>query len=192
MTFIFLPLLGLSMAFQTIIGNNVGGQKWDRANSCITIALTTSFVYSVTMQIIVWSVKDTFGDIFVDDAAIVSEVSRILPFTTMALFVFGPQLMITLFFQAIGDARRAAILGVVKTYCFILPLLFISPYIWGEWGIWYATPWAELLGVLLTLTILYRRYAKLGNPLGLYFVSEHQPSEKEAVLFSSSSQTEGA
>ncbi len=39
MTFIFLPLLGLSMAFQTIIGNNVGAEKWQRANnrvSCFT------------------------------------------------------------------------------------------------------------------------------------------------------------
>jgi putative MATE family efflux protein len=170
MTFVFLPLLGLSMAFQTILGNNVGAKNWRRANGIIKIALWVSLIYSLVLQLIAYIFRGSLGEIFVSDAAIVAEVSRILPFTTMALCVLGPQLILTMFFQATGDAKRAGLLGLVKTYLFVLPLLFLLPYGFGEWGVWYASPLAEGLGVLLAITILFQRNRKGGHPFGLFYV----------------------
>ncbi len=72
-------------------------------------------------------------------------------------------------FQAIGDAKRASILGLTKTYCFSLPLIFILPFFFAEWGIWYAAPCAELLALFLTMSILYQRNQRDGNPMGLFF-----------------------
>jgi len=169
MTFIFLPLLGLSMAFQTIVGNNVGAKQWQRANSGIKIALTVSLLYCVTLQLIVLSFNDSLGKLFSNDLTTINEVSRILPFSTMALFLLGPLMMVTMLFQAIGDAKHASILGLAKTYCFSLPLIFILPFIFAEWGIWYAAPGAEFLALMLTLTILYKRKKTEGKAFGLFF-----------------------
>lgn len=169
MTFIFLPLLGLSMAFQTIVGNNFGAKIWTRANSSVQLVLWSAFVYCAGLQLVAFTFKDSIGGVFVDDMAIRLEVARILPYTTMALFMFGPLMMIGTFFQAIGDAPRAAILGLSRTYAFALPLVFILPVIFGEWGIWYAGPVAEIMVLLLTIIVLSRRAASNGNPFGLFF-----------------------
>jgi len=172
MAFIFLPLLGLSMAFQTITGNNVGANEPERANTSIKIALTTSLVYCITLQLITLQFRDDFGSFFVNDASIIKEVARILPVSTAALFLLGPLMIISMFFQTIGDAKRASILGLAKTYCFSLPLIFILPFIFSEWGIWFAAPSAEGLALLLTLYILNKRRRQQGNPFGLFFRNE--------------------
>lgn len=170
-TFVFLPLLGLSLAFQSIVGNNVGAAAYGRANHGIKIALVTAMVYCVAVEFILWMLKDSLGSWFVQDAQVVQEVSRILPVMTLTLFLFGPLMMISMFFQSIGDALRAAILGLSKTYLFALPLIFILPFIWGEWGIWYAGPIAEALALMLTVVVLLHRGRQTQYRFGLFFAT---------------------
>jgi len=168
MTFIFLPLLGLSQAFQTLVGNNVGAKSWSRADSSINIALTIAFGYCLVLQLGVIILKDSLGALFVSDPQIIAEVARILPMMTLVYFLAGPLMMVSTFFQAIGDAKRAAVLGLTKTYIFVLPLILILPLIFGEVGIWYAGPVAELMLLILTAFVLYHRSRKHGHRYGLY------------------------
>ncbi|WP_339721033.1 MATE family efflux transporter [uncultured Paraglaciecola sp.] len=169
MTFIFLPLLGLSMAFQAIVGNNFGANELGRVNASIKIALGVSFIYCLCLQLIVFSFKGELGALFVSDQVVISEVIRILPLTILALFLVGPQMMVSMFFQAIGDAKRAGILGIMKTYGFSLPLIFILPFFFDEWGIWYAAPSTELLALLLTVLVLSYRNKQANMSFGLFF-----------------------
>lgn len=169
MTFIFLPLLGLSMAFQTILGNNIGAKEWLRSNSAIKIAIIIAFIYCVFCQLFVLLLKDQLGAVFVNDINVSEEVARILPIMSSALFLLGPLMMIGVVFQAMGDAKRAVILRLAKVYFFTLPLIFILPIFFAEIGIWLAGPSAELLALLLTITVLYQRRQKSGNPFGLLY-----------------------
>lgn len=169
MTFIFLPLLGLSMAFQAIVGNNFGANEYVRVNASIKIALCVSFIYCAFLQLIAFVFRSELGAMFVSDQGVIKEVVRILPFTTLALFLVGPQMMISMFFQAIGDAKRAGILGIMKTYAFSLPLIFILPFFFSEWGIWYAAAGTEFLALLLTVLVLSQRNRSSNISLGLFF-----------------------
>ncbi|WP_444930083.1 MATE family efflux transporter [Microbulbifer sp. SSSA002] len=168
MTFIFLPLLGFSQAFQTLIGSNAGAKNWSRVDSSINIALTVAFTYCLALQLSILMLKDTLGALFVSDPQIIAEVARILPIMTLVYFLAGPLMIISTFFQAIGDAKRAVILGVTKTYLFVLPLILILPLLFGEVGIWYAGPIAELLLLILTICVLYQRGRDHGHKYGLY------------------------
>lgn len=174
MTFIYLPLLGLSMAFQAIVGNNFGANALGRVNESIKIALGSSFIYCITFQLIAFVFKEELGALFVSDQRVINEVERILPFITLALFVVGPQMMVGMFFQAIGDAKRAGVLGIMKTYAFSLPLIFILPFFFAEWGIWYAAASTEFLALLLTVLVLSLRSKSHNTWLGLFF-KESQP-----------------
>ena len=168
MTFTFLPLLGLSMAFQTIAGNNYGARAWQRSDHSLRLALGLAVLYCLTVQSVFYFQRSTIGLLFVDDMAIVNEISRILPLATFLLFLFGPLMMIASWFQAIGDAGRAALLGLSRTYLFALPLTFALPFFFGEPGIWYGGIVAEVLVLVLTVTVLRRRARRSGNPWGLF------------------------
>lgn len=169
MTFIFLPLLGLSMAFQSITGNNVGAENWQRTNSSIMIALITALIYCLSIEALVWLLKDSLGSWFVNDHSITEEVARILPISTLALFLLGPLMMVSMFFQSIGDALRASLLGLAKTYLFALPMVFLLPLQFGELGIWYSGPVAEAMALVLTLGVLYQRARAHNYRLGLFY-----------------------
>lgn len=159
MTFMFLPLLGVSLAFQTIVGNNFGAGQVERTATTVRIAIVAALVFCVVMQIIFVLIAPHVGAWFVDDAGIQAELARILPVTTLTLFAFGPMMMIATYFQAIGDAARAAILGLSRTYLFAIPLTLGLPFVIGEWGIWYAGVIAEILVISLTVIVVgrYRR-----------------------------------
>jgi hypothetical protein len=92
------------------------------------------------------------GSAFVSDPVVIGEVARILPVISAGFFAAGPLMMIAMHFQAIGDAGRAAILGLSKPYLFAMPLTFALAGSVGEPGIWLAAPVAEVL--LLGLTVL--------------------------------------
>lgn len=168
MTFMYLPLLGLSMAFQTIVGNNYGARQFARTNASIKIVLWAALIYCLVFQIVLYFYRNEIGFIFVDDAEIAIKLAQIIPPIILFLFLFGPLLMLSVYFQSIGDAARAAVLGLTKIYVFALPLTFIFPIYFGEKGIWYAGPTAEILLLLLTFVVLGLRFRKNHYPWGLF------------------------
>ncbi len=153
-TFTFLPLLGISMALQSIAGNNHGAQKHERTAQTLRVALIIALIYCGIVQATYFLLKSQLGAIFVDDATIIAEVTRIIPIVTMVFFLGGPLMMIAIFFQAIGDAPRSGILMLSRTYLFAIPLTLLLPFAMGETGIWYSTILAEILTLGLTFIIV--------------------------------------
>ncbi len=172
-TFAFLPLLGLSFAMQTITGNNYGAQLWQRSDKSLQIALWTAFIYCALIQITVASLPSQIAGAFVEDAAVISEVSRILPIMTSVFFIMGPLMMIATYFQTIGAVAKAAILGLTKPYAFAIPLTFLMPVWFGEIGIWYAGPLAELMLLGLTILILSASQRKTRLRWGIFHNPEN-------------------
>lgn len=168
MTFLFLPLLGISQAMQAITGNNYGANLWHRSNKSLLLAIMIALIYCLVAQIILMIFAQPIGFFFVDDQYVVNEVARIMPIMTIMFFIAGPLIMISHYFQAIGDAGRAAILGLSKTYLFSIPLTFLLPFTFGEKGIWMAGPIAEILLLGLTLIVLTKTARQHDLKWGLF------------------------
>ncbi|SMX36802.1 multidrug efflux pump VmrA [Octadecabacter ascidiaceicola] len=154
MTFVFLPLLGLSFAMQTITGNNYGANLWSRSDASLKMALGIALLYCAAMQAVLMIPPGQIARAFVDSEPVISEVTRILPVLTIAFFLAGPLMMVATYFQAIGSAAKAAVLGLSKTYLFAIPLTFLLPIWFGESGIWFAGPIAEVALLVLTFGVL--------------------------------------
>lgn len=175
-TFAFLPLLGLSFAMQTITGNNYGARLWQRSDASLRIALWGAFVYCAVVQTIVMRFASQIGAAFVGDTAVIAEVARILPVMTCVFFLMGPLMMVATYFQAIGSVTKAAILGLTKTYIFAIPLTFLLPLWFGEIGVWYAGPVAEIMLLGLTAFVLWQVAKEHNLKWGIFHI------EKEVAL----------
>lgn len=168
MTFVFLPLLGLSQALQSITGNNYGAEEWQRSNSSLRLGVVIALVYCAVAELALIGLAHPISSLFVDDPAVKSEVSRIMPVMVILYFVAGPLIMVASYFQAIGAAGRAAILGLAKPYFFAIPLTFLLPLAFGEQGIWMAGPVAEALLLCLTLIVLAKTAQRSALKWGLF------------------------
>jgi putative MATE family efflux protein len=167
LTFAYLPLMGINVAFQTICGNNFGARMMARTNGSLRIALTVVTAYCGLVQVVCIFFSSHFGAAFADDPVTVAEVARILPWTTAVYVLVGIPIVLSGYFQAIGDAPRAGILGLTRTYLFAIPLVFILPQIMGEPGIWMAAPAADLAMLVLVAIVLSVNAARRGWRFGL-------------------------
>lgn len=151
--FAFLPLLGLSMATQAIIGNNVGAGIWPRAMASLKAAALLGLGYCVVVQSLLMIGRRPIGALFVDDPLVIEEVARIVPLVFALYFSTGPTMLLSGFFQAIGDARKAAVLGLARVYVFVIPLTYLLPLFFDETGIWLATPAASIAMIVMSAVI---------------------------------------
>lgn len=166
MTFAFFPLLGMALAMQALVGNNQGAGLWQRSNDTLKLALTCGLGYATIVEVGLVAFRNQVGGIFVAEPAVVAAVASILPIYVALYFTFGPMLMISNYFQSIGDVRRSAVLALSRTYLFAIPLTFLLPLCLGERGIWLATPIADLLLVCLTAALL--RTTRQGLAWGMF------------------------
>jgi len=153
----FLPLLGLSQATQAIVGNNAGAGLWTRSDRAVTLAMRTAVIYAILVQIAFMPFGGFWSSLFVSDPAVHAEAQRLLPILIFGFSFFAPMMILTGYFQALGDKLRAAFLGLGPIYLVRLPLLGIFPVFLDELGIWAATPVGDvimfsLLGVMLAVT----------------------------------------
>ena len=156
MTFALLPLLGLSQAMQAIVGNNVGAGLKDRAARMLRLGVLVAFLYCLVIEVLLVGFARPIGAAFVDSDAVIAAIARIMP-VMVAMYAFsGPLIMLGSYFQAIGDAGRATILGLAKPYLFTMPLVVFLASSFGERGIWFATPAAEALLLAVAMLVLWQ------------------------------------
>lgn len=168
MTFAYLPLLGLNLAMQAVVGNNYGAGHKDRAAAALRLSLLLALIYCGLVEFVLVVFRQSLGGLFVFDAAVVGEVGRILPFYVALYFTMGPMMMIAGYLQSLGDAKRSALLSVARTYFFAIPLTFTLPLFMGETGIWAAMPAADLMLVVTAVLVLSGRgYASRQGPFAV-------------------------
>lgn len=163
LTFAYLPLLGMSQTAQVIIGNNRGAGLPHRADGALRIGLAAALAYCLGVQAVLAGLARPVASLFVEDAGVIEVVGRIMPVMTALYVLSGPLMLIGAYFQAIGDAKRAALLGLAKPYLFTLPLVILLAATRGETAIWYAMPLAD--GLLLVVTVLVLRQSARRNGL---------------------------
>ncbi len=168
LTFSFMPLLGLSMAFQSIAGNNFGGNMAGRVNFSTKTALLVSLGYCLVIEFTFMLFPGQLASIFVQDDAMINETARILPFLMIMYFTAGPAIVLSGFYQAIGDAKRAAILSLSRNYLIGFPLLMVMPRLFGEPGIWYASPIGDIIMTMLTIAVLVVAQRRKGYRAGVF------------------------
>jgi Na+-driven multidrug efflux pump len=167
LTFAYLPLMGVNIAFQTICGNNYGARLMARTNGSLKIAVGVAIVYCGLVQVICLLFSSHFGAGFSDDPNVISETARVLPWTTLVYVLCGLPVVLSGYFQSIGDAPKAGIFGLSRTYMMTIPMVFVLPHIFGETGIWMAAPAADIGMIGLIAIVLAVNASRRGWRFGV-------------------------
>lgn len=157
MAFAYFPLLGMSMAMQAIVSNNVGANLWARTNATLKLVLIVTFSYACFVEIAFILFRHKLAGLFVVDPGVISEIGKILPILLALYLSFAPMMMIANYFQSIGDARVAALLSLSRTYLFAIPLTLLLPFAAGQIGIWLAIPLADAFQLAVIVAVLKAR-----------------------------------
>ena len=154
--FAFFPILGITQGFLPIAGYNYGAKNWDRVLEGIKVSLKYGVSIASGLLLILVFFSDKIAGIFTTDEALImqSGPALLIAFGAAPLAIF--HLISSAYFQALGRARPALVLAMLKQGILMIPLLLVLPKFYGVNGVWYSFPIAEVLAAAIGYS--YLRY----------------------------------
>ena len=171
LTFAFLPLLGLNFACQSIVGNNFGARAFQRSDRTLVIGLFAGLCYGLVVEAAFQLAPELLATLFVSDPATIAAAAHIVRFISAAYILVGPLMVLSGYFQAIGQAANAAVISLGRTYCFTIPLIFILPLGFGETGLWMASPASDVAMLCVAFVVLFVNARRTFARRGLFYAS---------------------
>ena len=155
-------IIGIAAGSQPILGYNYGAKKYDRVKQTLKIVLASSVVISTIAFILFQTIPDKLILIFGSGDENYIKFAC-LAFRTYLLLciVNGVQIPSGIFFQAIGQSIKSAILSLSRQIVILIPAMFILSHMFGIIGVLYAGPVADALAFVLASIFLFREVKAL-------------------------------
>ena len=155
---IFIPTMGLSVATSTMVAQNLGAGKLDRASEIAKKSAMISFVVLEIIGLFAFIFAPDLIGIFIHNEPEVIEMGvNFLRTFAFSLGFMGIQFSLTGVFRAAGNMVLAMILGIISVFVIQFPVAFIlSKYTsLGIDGVWLAFPIVNVvLAIICTLIYL--------------------------------------
>ncbi|OJF97242.1 MATE family efflux transporter [Pararhizobium antarcticum] len=161
--FAFLPIMAIAMAMQSIVGNNVGARLYARSDAVLRLAAASALLYCLAVEVLLFSAGTVVGAAFVADPDVIGEVGRMLRPMAAIYLLSGPVLVLGLYFQAIGQPARAALLTMVKPFVLLPVLVAATAAMLGADAIWFAYPLADGVAAIIATLVLAAAIKARGN-----------------------------
>ncbi len=154
-------VMGFTQGMQPIVGYNFGAKQNDRVIQ--VLKLTIKYVSIVTVSAFL------IGQLFPRQLSMMySPGEELLGLSVtgirivMAAFpIVGFQMIISNFFQSIGNVWKAIFISITRQLLFLIPLLLILPNYWGVNGVWISMPISDVASVLTAGILFYFQFKKL-------------------------------
>ncbi|UTW65433.1 MATE family efflux transporter [bacterium SCSIO 12643] len=159
--FAFFPVMGIVQGFMPIAGFNYGAGKQNRVKEAIHKSFLSSTIIAFSIMILAMLGAESIVGVFTDESDLILMASVVMYWVFSAYPLLGIQQVSTAYFQAIGKARPALWLTLVKQII-LIPTLFILPLFFQLDGIWYGFPISEVSTTLIAYSS-FRRELKLNQ-----------------------------
>lgn len=180
----FMPCVGISQGALPIIGYNYGAGKPLRVRKTVIRAAVVSTAITLGVGLIgllfpqaVVKLFVLFQEVFgAGKAAASTSPEQIKDFVKLATYAVriacigvafvGSQVIFATFFQGIGKALPAAIIGILRQLVLLIPALLLLAFLVGKEAIWFAAPIADIGSFIISAIWTYIVMCRLG--IGLW------------------------
>jgi len=157
-----IAIISINMAIQPIVGFNYGAGLYCRVRSAVLLAMKYATLIAIGGWLICMLVPGAVISIFNSDNLELRVAGVMgLRIYCAVLPVVGYQIIASSYFQAIGKARLATFLSLLRQIIVLLPLVLILPHFWGLEGVWIANPVSDLVAAVISFLCFRREFNKL-------------------------------
>lgn len=174
-SFVVLPLIGMSIAIQPLLGFNYGAHLFKR----VKMTLAWGIAGNTVIAVVLWALVHLFPVQIVGFFGITDP--NLLSFTVFALQVqlflipfVGFQIVGSNYFQATGQPAKSVFLSLTRQILFLIPLYIGLPMVMPVWfpgytgldALYFACPVADFLAIFTTgvfVLLELKRLRKLEN-----------------------------
>ncbi|MDR0429513.1 MAG: MATE family efflux transporter [Tannerellaceae bacterium] len=155
--------IGISQGIQPIIGYNFGAKNYARMFQTLYYAFGVAFIIGIIALLSGIFASEYMVQVFNPGPELTIEASKALFVLTITLPLAGCQMLMSGFFQHIGNAVKSAVLSIIRQISFI-PLVYLLPLYWGVNGVWASLPFSEIVVCISTYIVFYSQKKQItGN-----------------------------
>jgi putative MATE family efflux protein len=156
--FILLPSWGLSNATATLVGQNLGAGKPDRAQKSVWYTGKVNMIFLGIIALIFISFPSVFIKFFINDPAVIQSGVDCLRIISYGFILYALGMVMVQTFNGAGDTGTPTIINFFCFWLFEIPLAYLLAIIMGyeEKGVYIAIITAESTMAIVAL-LLFRR-----------------------------------
>lgn len=157
----YMIMIGWGQGFQPICAMNYGAKKYERVKKSFIITVFCGTVFLIFSAIILYIFSEQCIGTMTRDKEVIEIGARILRLQCFTLPFIGFFAVSSMLMQNIGQYFLALIISISRQGLFYIPLLFILPAVYGEFGIYLAQPVSDFLSFILAIIIVGNYYFKI-------------------------------
>lgn len=154
--------VGIGAGTQPIIGFNYGAKRYDRVKETLFLAIKTVVIVITVFFLIFQFCPQIIIQIFGQENELYNQFAKLCFRIYLMFCVFnGVQMVSSIFFQAIGNPVKSAILSLSRQIILAIPAIMILPIFFGVEGVLWAGPIADGIAFVLAIVLLVREVKKI-------------------------------
>ena len=167
--FTFMPVMGISMGAQPIIGYNYGARSYGRMKRVLKQAIVAGIAITTPLWATVILAPDMYAHLFGLPEQYMGETAWALVLYLMFIPILPIQTIGANYFDATGQAAKATALTLTRQILFLIPLLVLCPLVLPSIlpiteleSVWLAPSISDITSTLLVAGFLAVEWRHLG------------------------------
>ena len=158
--FVLLPSWGISNAAATLVGQNLGAHKPDRAERSVWITGKANMVFMGLISLILILFPDAFVRLLIDDRNVINSGASALRIMSFGFVAYGLGMVLVQALNGAGDTATPTKINLLCFWVLEIPLAYLLAITmkFGETAVFYSIIIAE---TMMTIAALY--FFKRGN-----------------------------
>ena len=158
MMFTMMPAWGMSNAVATLVGQNLGAQKPDRAERSVWITGFWNMLFLIGVAVVYFFNGESLVAIFTDDPGVIAIGGEWLTIVSYSYFVYGWWMVAVQAFNGSGDTATPTKINLVFFWLIQIPLSYVAAKVLGlgHTGVFWAIFISETSVGLFTLWLFTR------------------------------------
>lgn len=158
MMFTMMPAWGMSNAVATLVGQNLGAGKPDRAERSVWVTGFWNMLFLICVAIVYFNFSDSLVGLFTDDAQVIAVGAEWLTIVSYSYFVYAWWMVATQAFNGAGDTSTPTKINLVFFWLIQIPLSYLlaKSLGFGYHGVFWAIFVSETSVGLFTLWLFMK------------------------------------
>lgn len=158
MMFTMMPAFGLANAAATLVGQNLGAERPDRAESSVWKIGVYNMIFLVSVSLIYFFFNEDLMRIFSSNPEVIAIGGEWMQILSYSYFVYGWWMVSTSAFNGAGDTKTPTKINLVFFWAIQIPLAYLLALHldWGHSGVFWAVFFSETSVGLFTLWLFSR------------------------------------
>ncbi len=158
---ISLPLNGLGNGMQPFVSYNYGKGNAKRLKTGIKYVTIIAFIFAISVWSVSLAVPEMYAHLFHASENVTLIVKKYCPLFLMGSIMFFVQMTLQNINVALGQAKSALMLAVMRKVIILIPLCFVLTHYLGFKGVYMSEGIADFVAGVITAIVIFTSFPRI-------------------------------